>query len=763
MFLPYSVQFIRLILLMLCIFLSACQGEDVTPIPHIMTLTAHDENTLMSRVSVTTDSNATVVIQFDADNIDAHQTARSLNDTMHDFVVVGLRAETEYTFIALVTDENGITTESEPQKFTSGALPADAPTLELLSKNEKSMGGITFFAEADAGDSSRFFGIDEEGYIVWYLQGDNIPMSASPVIRVLDNGYLLLLLTREARIVDITGEVIVSYPLPAYHHDAILLDNGNVMALVYQTESVNGQLLKGDGIVEVDSEGNTVWEWSTFDHLDTARFPGPLSTRESNGALDWTHSNAIYHLSHDDSILLSSRSQSWVINIDHTTGEIVWIMGSSEGAADNLQDKFFTLTNGSWMASQHAPTITSVGEFLLYDNRNEAALAGNLYNSRAVRFTINTNDMTAEQRWEAIAPKYTQSLGDVDELSNANVLINSGGPGSNNDTHIIEVTSDASAETVWEIRIPGISVFRAERIAWSDVLLTSVRPSGDSPTDNETPISDLIDIANCSEATDFVDTNNRDNYIDYDLNGTTNADIFGSELAPTLSVTCDPSTLFVNSNGATNFDWVNLGPGAAAPIAVDYNWTLPRNPTLTDEQVAIPLLGPIAITVTGIQIFGPNENAADNYANPVTDGLLNYCGGHTRDYHFHQRANCFFEWPTLGGAESLLPASTPNVVVGYALDGFPILSPWECSDITCSETFKVESSYRYIGTGDYANENAWDFHSYEAALSPLDQCNGMIRPDGSYAYYATDGWPYYLACYRGPTHLLSDNNRLVRP
>lgn len=411
------------------------------------------------------------------------------------------------------------------------------------------------------------------------------------------------------------------------------------------------------------------------------------------------------------------------------------------------------------MASQHAAMFTSLGDILIFDNRNESELAGSIHNSRAVRYNLNTNAMTAEQSWEYIIPKYTQSLGDVDELSNGNILINAGGPGSSNNAHISEVTPNLPSNTVWEMVVENTAIYRAERITWQTFLTGAASEIQIPDNDNNTP----LDTANCSEAIHFVDTNNPDNYIDYNLDGNSNADLFGDALKPTLSVTCDDEVLYVTSNGATNFDWINLGQGSAAPSTIDKNWTIPRNPSLTSQQISLPLLGPIAVTVTGLQIFGPNENSADNYANPVTDGLLNYCGGHTREYHFHERAKCFFEWETVGGAESLLPAQTPGVVLAYALDGFPIMSPWECTDDTCKSTVKVNSSYRYIGTGDYSNENAWNFHEYDADLSPLDECNGMTRPDGSYAYYATDEWPYYMACFKGPTHLVSDNNARFNP
>lgn len=737
-------------------------GEEDNDVTSQLNISLHATNNLIINAQVTSEKDMKVILQFDSELVSSREVSSSELKKNHEFVIVGLRANTEYRFKTFTTDSNNNTTESEVKRITTGPLPNDAPVLELLASNDSSYAGITFFASNGA--SSRFYGVDEYGEYVWYLADDEISMSGSPTIKSLGNGQLMLLLAREVRIIDLTGAIIKRYTLPAYHHDVSLLGNGHLLVLTNETATLNGEVLKGDKILEVNEQGNVVWEWSSFEHLDTNRFPGALANRVNNGQKDWTHSNALFYQSHDDSILLSSRSQSWVINIDHSSGDILWIMGKGEGADSRFQNKFFALNSGNWMASQHTPMLTGIGEVLIYDNRNESELPGNIYNSRAVRFNLNTEQMTATQTWEYIAPKYTQSLGDVDELMNGNILVTAGGPGSHGNAHIIEVTGDMPAEVVWELRALNTSIYRAERINWNEILAASMINNANSNDENNTgDISDLIDVTNCHEAENFVDTNNPENYIDYNMDGLTNADIFGEALTPKLAVTCDSETLLVDTNGVTNFDWINLGQGAAQPIASDYHWVLPRNPEISGELVDIPLLGPIAITVTGIQIFGPNENAADNFANPVTDGLLNYCGGHTRDYHFHERAHCFFEWSTMGGAQSLLEKESAGVVIGYAFDGFPIMAPWECSDLACSSVVKVESSYRYIGSGDYANENAWNYHQYEESLSPLDECNGMVRPDGTYAYYATDDWPYYLACYKGPTHLLSENNARINP
>ena len=148
-------------------------------------------------------------------------------------------------------------------------------------------------------------------------------------------------------------------------------------------------------------------------------------------------------------------------------------MGDADASTRPFDPSFFTLETGTWMTGQHAAMVASDGSILLYDNRNESD--GESLNSRAVKYALDETAMTADQAWEAIAPKYTKSLGDVDELSNNNVLICAGGPAgrqensSSSTAHIIEVSGDETAETVWELTVDG-SVYRAERIGWTDFL-----------------------------------------------------------------------------------------------------------------------------------------------------------------------------------------------------------------------------------------------------------------------------------------------------
>jgi hypothetical protein len=162
------------------------------------------------------------------------------------------------------------------------------------------------------------------------------------------------------------------------------------------------------------------------------------------------------------------------------------------------------------------------------------------------------------------------------------------------------------------------------------------------------------------------------------------------------------------------------------------------NPVDASETTPVPLLGSIAITVNGLPIFGPTEAPRDGYGDPFLDGILDYCNGHTAPggvYHFHARPDCLFT--DMDGNTSL--------VIGYAFDGYPILAPYICVDNACTEVKEVQSSWQR--TQDV--RNAWEAHEYVAGSGDLDECNGMVGPDGTYRYYATDTFPYFLGCYHG--------------
>jgi hypothetical protein len=211
---------------------------------------------------------------------------------------------------------------------------------------------------------------------------------------------------------------------------------------------------------------------------------------------------------------------------------------------------------------------------------------------------------------------------------------------------------------------------------------------------------------------------------------------------PFLSVSCDDDTLVVQSNGIPTYEYVDMTPNGLS--AVDYTWEIPANPALAAAPTDIPLLGTAAFTVAGLPIFGPNEAAQpDPYGDPVYNGIVDACLGHTGQggsYHHHALlVSCVL---------SAVADDAPDMVVGYALDGFAIHGPVGCVDTECGQTATYESGW--VQTGD-PTTYAWDNHEYQQSDDPtvLDQCNGHTGPGGDYHYHATESFPYILGCFSG--------------
>jgi hypothetical protein len=206
-----------------------------------------------------------------------------------------------------------------------------------------------------------------------------------------------------------------------------------------------------------------------------------------------------------------------------------------------------------------------------------------------------------------------------------------------------------------------------------------------------------------------------------------------------LEVTCTEDTMIVETNNLPNYEV----PGVTEPQT--YTWYIPLEPEMAEEPIELPLLDAVAIGVDGIQIHGPNGAPFDGYPDPVYEELLVFCGGHHAAqtlFHHHALPDCLFE-QLVENPDDL--TQLVGVVVGYAFDGYPILAPYLCTNEACTEVTELHSSWQR--TQDVTN--AWEANEYIEDSGDLDQCNGMILEDGSYAYFATDTFPYFLGCYRG--------------
>lgn len=263
--------------------------------------------------------------------------------------------------------------------------------------------------------------------------------------------------------------------LEMMHHDVAILHNGHLIVIANGTQDYTNlpgypgvTRAIGEILVELDGNWNPVWTWSAFDHLDVRRHPMDFP--------DWTHSNAVVYTKDDGNLLLSIRSQDWVIKIDyqngHGSGKILWRLGNGGD---------FRLINGNsrtdWNYGQHQPTIfgdrdAGVFDLGMMDNGNNRIMpdgrvcgtpkAPACYSTVPI-FRIDEKAKTATLVFHDVFAKvYSIWGGGVQDLPNGNLEIDLCNAGHNSDVY--EVTRAANPQTIWHLHAAATNLYRTERL-----------------------------------------------------------------------------------------------------------------------------------------------------------------------------------------------------------------------------------------------------------------------------------------------------------
>ncbi len=152
----------------------------------------------------------------------------------------------------------------------------------------------------------------------------------------------------------------------------------------------------------------------------------------------------------------------------------------------------------------------------------------------------------------------------------------------------------------------------------------------------------------------------------------------------------------------------DTNPNTIAGQHLDFS--IPAAPERADRPSCLPM-GMIGFTTTGVAIYNALDDAGrDAAAHEIQD----LCDGHPQargQYHYHSSSPC-------------LPGAGSDSVVGWALDGYPILGMRDARGTLLTN-------------------------------ARLDACHGRaesLTVDGrtyDYAYRLTREYPYMLGCYRG--------------
>ncbi len=266
------------------------------------------------------------------------------------------------------------------------------------------------------------------------------------------------------------------------------VDGGNTLLLVHH-DALNPEIslhsLIDDRIIEVDWEGNIVWDWKCNEHFNEMGFDETaknVMARNPNIIIndqgDWMHLNSMSLLGpnkwydagderfNPENIIVDGRETNIIFIIDKKTGKLVWQLGPdySTGKAKEI---------GQIIGQHHAHMIPKglpgEGNILIFDNGgwggygapNPATATGNKNATRDYSRILEIDPVTMEIVWQCrpmdlgyLQPYladhfYSCYISSAQRLPNGNTLITEGSDG-----RLIEVTPDY--EIVWEYICPYV-------------------------------------------------------------------------------------------------------------------------------------------------------------------------------------------------------------------------------------------------------------------------------------------------------------------
>ena len=410
---------------------------------------------LTALITVDTTTEAQLFVRYATAGEPARATPLTPLSVTHDLEVTHLLAERSYELELIALNVEGRELGREQLRFTTGPLPEAIPELTVeVFDAEAVCSGVTIFApESTQGcdTASYYVGLDDQGRVVWYREG----APCNNTVRQLPDGTLLLARSRGGRgrmpgygVYSPGGRLIAPIVLPELaldSHDLIPGRDGHYLGLVEGIQPVTVDWADraidalGIDVVEFDFNGNETWRWSPFDHLDPSATLPPEATR-LDGALDWTHSNALVYDAEEEMIYLSIPTLGWIVKIDREDGQIEWRFG--EGGDFEMQShgpNFF-----------HAHELQGDGSVLMFDV------------NRALRYSLDESEMSAELVWKAPLDYSAGAGGDADLLSNGNVL--TGGGRSDKGATLFELTGGDEPRLVWTLDVADRRIYRAIRV-----------------------------------------------------------------------------------------------------------------------------------------------------------------------------------------------------------------------------------------------------------------------------------------------------------
>lgn len=257
--------------------------------------------------------------------------------------------------------------------------------------------------------------------------------------------------------------------------------------------NVSDKTLEDDHIVEIDRDGNMLWEWLAGDHIDEFGFDAAAREAirvapgysERRGSVDWLHTNSATYVGPNQwfdagdarfapgNVIISSRQAS-LIAIVARDGSIVWQLGPDFSTTP--EQRKIGQTIGQHHPHLIPPGLPGAGNLLVFDNGgasgygspSSVAPRGQNIFARPSSRVLEINPVTLELVWSYVDPAhfFSTNISSAQRLPNGNTLITEGANG-----RMFEVTPER--EIVWEYMNPEYAgprssnaVYRAYRVPY---------------------------------------------------------------------------------------------------------------------------------------------------------------------------------------------------------------------------------------------------------------------------------------------------------
>ena len=380
--------------------------------------------------------------------------------------------------------------------MTQNRSVLDWPTGTTVFKPEKCYNGYTVVTPYR---SHLTFLVDMAGRVVHSWKGDPVRDSQAWYFERQENGNWMSMVHRipaggsclepsperegdfEHTVVefDWKGNVVWRYTAPpgwVLHHDFARLQNGNTIIasqVTLEVANVSRKPIKENFFIEVNKQGEVVWDWYTAQHFDEFGYPDETRQLMDESGGDIFHTNTVSPLpgnaleSADSrfrkgNLLSCQRSTNVIYIVDKASTEVVWTWGAKKGQ----------------LVGPHHPIMLHNGNILIYDNGGRAGYPEQVrFHTRLVEIEPLSGNIVWQYEHEPYIFKgtskfFSSSWGSVQRLPNGNTF--------SLDCHkgrLFEVTP--SGEIVWEYISPfawgrgtqvmDSGIYRAYRYGYEEV------------------------------------------------------------------------------------------------------------------------------------------------------------------------------------------------------------------------------------------------------------------------------------------------------